>query len=139
MLIAVCYFFITFSQSYHVPSFVILLYYITKFHKGSMNFRTYIIRQLIGYMKELPFIFNSFLLGASRWLSGKESACRRHKRCRFDPWVGKIPWRRKWGTIPVFLHEKSHEQGSQLTKNIILVSSVQQNYLIYVHIEKWLP
>ena len=26
----------------------------------------------------------------------KEPACqcRRHKRCRFDPWVGKIPWRR---------------------------------------------
>ena len=20
--------------------------------------------------------------------------CRKHKRCRFDPWVGKIPWRR---------------------------------------------
>ena len=29
------------------------------------------------------------------WLSGKESACQR-RRCRFDPWVGKIPWRRKW-------------------------------------------
>ena len=30
--------------------------------------------------------------------SGKESACqcRRYKRCGFDPWVGKIPWRRKW-------------------------------------------
>ena len=29
--------------------------------------------------------------------SGKASACqfRRRKRCRFDPWVGKIPWRRK--------------------------------------------
>ena len=29
---------------------------------------------------------------------GKESACqwRRLKRCRFDSWVGKIPWRRKW-------------------------------------------
>ena len=28
-----------------------------------------------------------------RWLSGKESACqcRRCKRCRFNPWVGKIP------------------------------------------------
>ena len=27
---------------------------------------------------------------------GKESACqyRRHKRCGFDPWVRKIPWRR---------------------------------------------
>ena len=30
--------------------------------------------------------------------SGKEPACqcRRHKRHRFDPWVGKIPWRRAW-------------------------------------------
>ena len=29
--------------------------------------------------------------------SGKESACqcRRHIRCRFDPWTGKIPCRRK--------------------------------------------
>ena len=33
-----------------------------------------------------------------RWLSGKESACqcRRYKRCGFDLWVRKIPWRRKW-------------------------------------------
>ena len=30
-----------------------------------------------------------------RWLRGKESACQ-YRRCRFDPWVGKIPWRRKW-------------------------------------------
>ena len=22
--------------------------------------------------------------------------CRRHRRCRFHPWVGKIPWKRKW-------------------------------------------
>ena len=26
---------------------------------------------------------------------------RRHKRCRFDPWVRKIPWRRKWQPTPV--------------------------------------
>ena len=46
---------------------------------------------------------------ASRWLSGKESACqcRRH---RFDLWVGKIPWRRKWQPTPVFLPGKSHGQ-----------------------------
>ena len=24
------------------------------------------------------------------------SQCRRPKRCRFNPWVRKIPWRRKW-------------------------------------------
>ena len=37
--------------------------------------------------------------------SGKELACqcRRHKRCGFDPWVGKIPSKRKWQFSPVFL------------------------------------
>ena len=37
--------------------------------------------------------------------SGKEPAiqCRRHKRRRFNPWVGKIHWRRKWQPTPVFL------------------------------------
>ena len=46
--------------------------------------------------------------------SGKEPACqcRRHKRCGFDPWVGKIPWRRGWQPIPVFLSGKSHRQRS---------------------------
>ena len=34
----------------------------------------------------------------SPWLRSKESPlwCRRHRRCGFNPWVGKIPWRRKW-------------------------------------------
>ena len=26
----------------------------------------------------------------------------------FDPWVGKIPWRRKWQPTPVFLPGESH-------------------------------
>ena len=41
--------------------------------------------------------------------SGKESSCqsRRHRRCGFDPWVGKMPWRRKWQPTPVFLPGKT--------------------------------
>ena len=33
-----------------------------------------------------------------RWLSGKEHACqcRRRRRRGFNPWIRKIPWRRKW-------------------------------------------
>jgi len=46
-----------------------------------------------------------------RWLSGKESACQ-CRRCCFDPWVGKIPWRRKWQPTPVFLLGESHRQRS---------------------------
>jgi len=45
------------------------------------------------------------------WLSGKESISqfRRHK---FNPWIRKILWRRKWQPTPVFLPGKSHEQRS---------------------------
>ena len=37
----------------------------------------------------------------------------RHKRCRFNPWVGKIPWRRRWQPTPVFLPGKSHGQREE--------------------------
>ena len=33
-------------------------------------------------------------------------------RPRFYPWVGKIPWSRKWQCTPVFLPEESHGQRS---------------------------
>ena len=43
-------------------------------------------------------------------VSGKEPAykCRRHKRCLFNPWVGRIPWRRQWQPTPLFLPAESH-------------------------------
>ena len=50
-------------------------------------------------------------LKASQGVSGKESACQ-CRRCRFDPWFRKIPWRRKWQPAPVFLPGKSHGQRS---------------------------
>ena len=52
-----------------------------------------------------------WLMGLLSWLNGKESACqcRRH---RFDSWVGKIPWRRKWLPTPVFLPGEFHGQRS---------------------------
>ena len=47
--------------------------------------------------------------------SGKEPTCqcRRHKSRRFDPWVGKTPWRKAWQTTPVvFFLENPHGQRS---------------------------
>jgi len=45
---------------------------------------------------------------------GKEPTCqsRRHKRCWFDPCVGKICWWRAWQHTPVFLPGESHGQRS---------------------------
>ena len=31
---------------------------------------------------------------------------------RFDPWVGKVPWKREWQPTPVFLPGESHGQRS---------------------------
>ena len=46
--------------------------------------------------------------------SGKEYSCqsRRCKRCEFNPWVRKIPWRRKWYRTWVFLPGKFLGQRS---------------------------
>ena len=41
--------------------------------------------------------------------ASKVSACNAG-RCRFDSWVRKSSWRRKWQSTPVFLPEKSHGQ-----------------------------
>ena len=46
------------------------------------------------------------------WCSGKYSTCRRYKKCGFDPWVGKIPWSRKWQATPMFLPGESQGQRS---------------------------
>ena len=57
------------------------------------------------------WIFEIFTRGLPRWYSGKESACQ-GGRPRFDPWIGKIPWRREWKLTPEFLPGESHGQGT---------------------------
>jgi len=42
----------------------------------------------------------------------KERICMQCKRPRFNPWVGKIPWRKEWLPTPVFLPGEFHGQRS---------------------------
>ena len=56
-------------------------------------------------------------------LSGKESACQL-RRCRFDPWVRKIPWRRKWLPSPMFSQGKSHGGSSLVSYSLCGCKSV---------------
>ena len=67
-------------------------------------------KQLNGHFKAAVSLMGSIPGEAS----GKESACqcKRCKRLGFDPWVGKIPQRRKWQPTPIFLRGKSHGQRS---------------------------
>ena len=52
--------------------------------------------------------------GPLMWSIVKELTCqcRRRKRYRFDPWVRKMLWSRKWQPTPVFLAGESHGQRS---------------------------
>ena len=43
-----------------------------------------------------------------------DGQCWRHKKCGFNPWVWKIPQRKAWQPIPVFLPGESHWQRSQV-------------------------
>ena len=46
--------------------------------------------------------------------NGKELACRcrRLKRCGFDPWIGKILWRRKWQPTQYSCMENPMDKGA---------------------------
>ena len=44
--------------------------------------------------------------------SDGKTACLQCRRPGFDPWIRKIPWRRKWQPTPVLLPGKSHGQRS---------------------------
>ena len=69
-----------------------------------------------------------YLDGLSRWHSEKDSACqcRRQKRLGFNPWVRKIPWRRKWQPTPVFLPGNNVDSGAwQATVHGVTKSQIQ--------------
>ena len=40
------------------------------------------------------------------------------QKTRFDPWVGKIPWRREWHPTPVFLPGEFHGVFLRIRDNI---------------------
>ena len=59
---------------------------------------------------QVKMLAHIVILGLPRWLSDKESTCRRCRRYGFDLRVGKITWRRRWQSILVVLSGESHGQ-----------------------------
>ena len=51
------------------------------------------------------------LPNTTSWLGGKGSTCQ-CQRVGLNPWIRKIPWRRKWQLTPVFLPGEFHGQRS---------------------------
>jgi len=61
------------------------------------------------------------LRGLPGGTSGKEldSQCRRCNGQEFNPWIGKIPWRRAWQLTPVFLLGEYHGQKSLVGYSLV--------------------
>ena len=73
--------------------------------------------------------------GLPSWCSGKEPACqcRGWKRCGLDPWVGRIPWKRKQKLILVFMPEKSHGHRSLAGYSPWGCKELDTNECVHVH------
>ena len=79
------------------------------------------IRKTLNWVWQLSLVF--WVLGLPRRVSGKESTCQ-HRRCRFDPWVGKIPhegkgyqlaWKIPWTKKPARLQSMGSRSQKQLS------------------------
>ena len=68
--------------------------------------------------------------GLTGGTSGKESA----KRLRFDPWVGKISWRRKWQPTPIFLPVKLQEQRSPAAYSPVYCKELDTTEQLNTHV-----
>ena len=77
---------------------------------------------------------------STQWLSRERIRLqgRSPRRCRFDLWVRKIPWRREWQPVPVFTPGESHGQGAwwkpfmgsqSITVKIMINSAFTEHFL----------
>ena len=77
---------------------------------------------------DLPYAYQ-YIAGVflvAQW-QGIHLQFRRHRRHGFNPWVGNIPWRKKWQPTLVLLPGESHGQRSwQATVHVVTESGTTQ-------------
>ena len=65
--------------------------------------------------------------------------CLQCGRPGFDPWVGKIPWRRKWQPTPVFLPGESHGGAWRATVHGVAKSRTRlSDFTFTFHFQIWM-
>ena len=85
-------------------------------------------------MNKNIFLLNKTLLGGA---SGKEPACRcrSHERLKFDPWVGKVPWRQAWQPLQYSCLENPLDRGAwRASVHGVAESPRNGNHLAHTHI-----
>ena len=77
-------------------------------------FKSRSLSLLCNFPYKISAVFKSYCVQnmQASLVAQRERIRRQCRRCGFDPWVGEIPWRRKWQTTPIFLPGKSYGQRS---------------------------
>ena len=60
--------------------------------------------------REVPYLLVPWLISGLPWWLRQKRICLQFIRPRFDPWIGRIAWRRTWQLTPVFLPGEFHGQ-----------------------------
>ena len=98
----------------------------------------------IYHLSICPSIHLFVYLPGLPWLSSKEFTCRFRKH-EFNPWVRKIPWRKKCQPTPVLLPGKFHGQkrlmnyhpwGSQKSQTQLsdYTTTIKSSYLWFIYL-----
>ena len=74
--------------------------------QGSSDFNEVLLLVYVPLEKEMATQNSSILASEILWTEEPSG------RPKFNPWVGKIPWRREWLPTPVFLPGEFHGQRS---------------------------
>ena len=96
--------------------------------------------------------FTAQVLSWFSWWLRQERICLQCRRPGFNPWVGKIPWRREWLPTPVFWPWEFHRLDSlwghkelDMTEKLSPPISILRNYLdfqvssVFFLIPMWYP
>ena len=95
----------------HMPTLFLVIWGTSKLF-SIVSVTIYIPTNNVGRFSSPAFIICRLFSDFPGGTNGKESSCqcRRCQRGRFDPWVGKIPWSRKWQPTPVFFNNSHSDQ-----------------------------
>ena len=77
--------------------------------------------------------------GLPQGVNSKESTCqcRKCKRHGFDPWIRKIPWRRKWQVTPSILAWRIPWTEEPGRLQFIALQRVRHHWRDLVHTHEW--
>ena len=96
---------------------------------GISNF----LEEISSLSHSVVFLYFFALIAEEGGSRVKASACNAGERCTFDPWVRKVPWRRKQQPTPVFLPGKPHGQRSLVSYSPWGHSESDRTELLHFH------